>query len=230
MKFQSQVIASASGSVGGLTFSRNRSGQYCRRRSVPVNPGSPQQSITQGLFSLLVTAWTQELTQTQRDGWDTWAINTPQFDALGQPITITGQNAYIKMNSLRMQNLESRIDDAPAVFAGASLTPPTLTVADVSGQTLTVTFDNTDQWAGAVGGGLAIYMGRPQNPSVQFFKGPYRRDIRIAGAAVPPTSPQSGISAIFPFVLNQRIHVAFRCYNADGRISAQTRSSVISTA
>jgi hypothetical protein len=224
MKFQSQLIASGSGSVGGVTFSRNKSGQYMRRRAVPINPGSAFQSLTQGNFAVLVTRWTSVLTQAQRDGWETWAINTPQFDSLGQSITITGQNAFIKMNAIYMQAEGGINDDAPALFSGTALTPPALTAADVSAQTLGFVFTDGDEWANEVGGTLLVYQGRPQNPSINFFKGPYRFCGIVSGAVIPPTSPGS-VPAQFPFVIGQRIHVAFRAKTADGRISTQTRSS-----
>lgn len=139
---------------------------------------------------------------------------------------MTGQNAYISMNTVRMQTGDVVIDVAPAIFSGTPLTPPILTIADESTQIITFTYNNLDEWANEIGGFLAVYVGRPQNPSVEFFKGPYRWMNTVAGAVVPPVSPAtSGPS--FPFVAGQRIHVAFRAMTADGRISTQTRSSII---
>lgn len=142
---------------------------------------------------------------------------------------MTGQNAFISMNAPRMQAGKAIILVAPVVYAGAALTPPVLTIADVSAQLLTVTFLNTDVWATAVGGFLAVFMGPPQNPSVNFYKGPYRFISTIAGAVVPPTSPVT-FAPPFPFFIGQSVHVAFRAMQADARISIQTRSSVLTVA
>jgi hypothetical protein len=94
---------------------------------------------------------------------------------------------------------------------------------------LTIAFTNTDEWATAVGGSLLVYAGRPQNPSVNFFKGPYRFAGRINGAVVPPTSPLT-VPAPFVFQQTQREHVQFRAVGADARISATQRDSIIAVA
>lgn len=226
MKYTSQIVTAASGSIAGCTFSRNRSGQYIRGRSLPVNPNSAQQTVIRAALSTLVARWTSTLTQAQRDAWSTWATNTPQTDSLGNPILITGQNAYIKMNAQRIQVGLSIVDVAPAVFAGAALTPPNLISATASTQALSIAFTNSDTWATIVGGALLVFAGRPQNPSKLFFAGPYRFDARINGAVVPPTSP-AAMTASFPFTVGQRVHVRFVAVQADARISTRQLDSVI---
>ena len=226
MKFTSSVIAAASGSVGGLVFSRNRYGQYTRVRAVPVNPRTLQQGVVRGALATLVARWTSILTPAQRLTWETWATNTPQTDSLGNAITITGQNAFVMMNSPRIQTALAVIDVAPVVFANGVLSPPTLISATDAAEALSIGFTNTDVWAGAVGGRLLIYSGRPQNPSKLFFAGPYRLAGFIAGAVVPPTSPLT-VTAAFAFAAGQRVHVRFRALNADGRISTSWRASSV---
>jgi len=227
MKFSSQIVTAASGSVGGCTYSRNRSGMYIRGRSMPVNPNSTQQNVVRTALATLVAQWTATLTQAARDTWSTWAANTPQLDALGNPINITGQNAFIKMNVQRIQVGLNIVQQAPAVFAGAALTPPNLVSATFATQLLSVTFSNTDAWATAVGGALLVYQGRPQNPSKLFFAGPYRFAAMVLGAVVPPVSP-AAIAAVFPFLVGQRIHVRFVAVQTDARISTRQLDSVIS--
>lgn len=229
MKYSSQIIAAGSGSMGGCTFSRNRSGSYIRNRSLPVNPQSSFQTIVRGALATLVARWTSVLTAAQRSGWDTWAQNTPQTDALGNPIIITGQNAYIMMNVPRIQlaPAASVIDTAPVIYANAVLTPPTIVSATASTDVLSVGFTNTDLWATAAGGFLLVYAGRPQNLSKNFFAGPYRLMGAIAGAGTPPTSPQP-ITSTFVFAASQLIHARFRAVNADGRISTTWKAQRIS--
>lgn len=226
MKFTSQIIAAGSGSIGGCTISRNRSGMYMRNRAVPVNPKSSFQTVIRGALATLVARWTSVLTTAQRSGWETWATNTPQTDSLGNPITITGQNAYIMMNSVRIQQGTAVVDLAPNVFANAALTPPGIVSATASTEIVSVSFTNTDVWATAVGGRLLVYIGRPQNPSKLFFAGPYRLMGSVAGAVTPPTSPQP-ITSTFPFEVAQRVHVRFRAFQPDARISTPWRQSII---
>jgi len=180
-------------------------------------------------LSSLVGRWSSVLTQTQRDAWDLWADNTPQSGAFGA-YNMTGQNAYIAMNSPRMQIASAVIDAAPSVYAGAALTPPVLTIADDSANTVVFSFTNTDVWATAVGGFLLAYVGRPQNPGVSFYKGPYRLTGFISGAVVPPTSPSPALGSPYPIAIGQRIFMQFRALQADGRISTTTRSAILAVA
>ena len=220
MKYTSQLIAAGSGSMGGCTASRNRFGKYMRARSVPVNPNSTQQQTMRAALTTLVARWTSTLTDVQRGGWETWAANTPQTDALGQTYNMTGQNAYISMNALRIQTGTTIIDTAPEVFAGAPLTPPNATALSEATQDFDVTFTNTDAWATAVGGKLIVYASRPQNPSKLFYKGPYRLSGTINGAVSAPTSPAT-LFVPFPVAQGQIVHFCFRAIQADGRISGK---------
>lgn len=227
MKFNSQIIASASGSIGGCTFSRNRFGQYVRRRAVPVNPGSTQQNVMTAALGSLVASW-KTLSQTIRDQWTNYAINTPHTDSLGNTIILTGQQMYISLNTLRIQVPTAIVTGPPVVFGGAILTPPVITGFVASTGILTYTFTNSDTWATAVGGFLLVYISRAQSPTTLFFKGPYRLTGNTPGAVVPPTSPGTETS-VFGYAPSQRAHVQFRAINATGAISPVSRSSFIAT-
>jgi hypothetical protein len=226
MKYRSQIVTAASGSVGGCVFSRNRFGSYIRNRSLPVNVASSQQSIVRSALATLVVRWTSVLTAAQRAAWETWAANTPQTDAIGQTYNMTGQNAFISMNVLRIQVALTVVDVAPVVFAGAALTLPGIASATASTETLSIIFNNADTWATAVGGALLVYVGRPQNASKLFFAGPYRFMGRINGAGTPPTSPLPIVST-FPFEVGQRVHVRYRAVNANAQISTFFKASAL---
>lgn len=228
MKFQSQIISSGSGSIGGCTYSRNRSGQYIRRRSMPVNSGSSFAQEMTANFATLIDRWTIVLTSAERTSWDVWAANTPQIDSLGNSIIWTGQNAFVSMNSFRMQNGQVILDDAPSIFAGTSLLAAAMGISGASEATqdFDLGFSNVDEWAGAVGGILGVYVSRPQNTSINYFKGPYRLAATVIGAVVPPTSPVT-VVVPFPITAGQRIFMQARASAADGRISSVARFSNI---
>lgn len=227
MKFNSQIISAGSGSIGGCTFSRNRFGQYVRRRSVPVNPGSVYQNLITAALGTLVARW-KTLTTVVRDNWTNYALNTPHTDALGNPIILTGQQMYVSCNTLRLQVPTTILDTAPIIFGMATLTPPALTSLIAATNILTFTFTNTDPWAIAVGGYLMVYSSRPQSPTTYFFKGPYRYATNVPGAVVPPTSPGTCTSP-FDYGVGQRGHFQFRAINADGRISPVVRLAALAT-
>jgi hypothetical protein len=223
MKYISGLMTAASGSVGGCTFSRNRSCEYVRARVVPVNPASSYQTAVRAYLASLVASWTSVLTPAERAAWDAWAYATEQSGWGGKVYKMTGQNAYIKMNALRLQLGVATTKVAPSVSSGAILTPPGIVSATGATEVLSISFTNTDAWATAVGGYLGVYIGRPQNPSVNFFKGPYRYMGKISGAVTPPTSPLP-ITSTFPFAAGQNVFAQFRACETDARISIATRT------
>lgn len=220
------VYSACSGSVGGLTYSRNKYGPYTRTRAMPVNPASQYQNGVRSFLATCVSTWTTILTVNERSAWETWAMNTPQQGPLGETIIISGQNAFVKMNTFRMQMGLTIGIQAPIIFANAVLTPPTIATATASTEVLSIVFTNTDLWASATAGKLAVYTSRPQNASKMFFAGPYRFAGFISGAATPPTSPLP-ITAAFPFAVGQRVHCRFRAVNPDARISTPWRISAL---
>lgn len=227
MKFNSQIVSSASGSIGGCTFSRNRFGQYVRRRSVPVNPGSAFQTVMTAALGSLVAQWKLLNVATQA-AWTNYALNTPRTDPLGNTIILTGQQMYIACNAPRIQTPTARQDNAPPIFGAAPLTPPVPTTLVAATGVLTYSFTNTDPWATAVGGFLLVYISRPQAPSTNFFKGPYRLTGNTPGAVVPPTSPGTETS-VFAYTAGQRAFLQYRAIESVGRISPVVRATILAT-
>lgn len=228
MKFKSQLLATASGSTAGCTYSHNRYGAYIRNRSIPVNTNTIDQQARRGVFASLSTAW-GSLTQAQRDAWNAYAAIVPRTDAFGDPQFVTGQNWYIATNSIRSIFGGARIDVAPIILQMATLTPPSFTIVASTG-IATVAFTNTDIWATAVLGSLLGFSSRGQPPSRTFFKGPFRFRSRIAGAVTPPTSPQTMVVGnSFAVAVGQRVFIRFVAINADNRISTAVIASAIAT-
>lgn len=217
MKYNSALMSSASGSAGGLTASRNKGGSYFRKRSIPTNPNSAFQQAFRTLFKAIMNAWTNTLTAAQRSGWNTYAVNTPLIDSLGASRVITDNAMYLRSNSVRLQNGLSRIDGAPVVFDLGSFTQPTFSVT-ASTSFLSVAFTTGDSWH-ASGGGLFIYASRPQNASINFFKGPFRLVGVISGTA---TSPQT---FTLPFAAGTTASAMFlksSVSQPDGRLSTES--------
>ncbi len=225
MLIKGAFVSGMSGSVGGVTASHGRSGAYFRARVPPVNPNTIYQQAVRTIQANLASAWVNELSEVQRDAWDVYGSQVATTNRVGDTIYLTGLNWFIAMNLPRMQCGLLRESDAPTVFALASLTLPTWEV-DEAGQESSLTYTNTDAWAIAVGGYLRIAMSRPQNPSVKYFKGPYRYLDFEPGAVIPPTSPL--VSAVnFPVVEGQRVFAMVRASTPDGRISAEVRLNTL---
>lgn len=222
MKITSQIISAGSGSVGGLTLSRNKGGMYFRARAVPTNPNSTQQQAVRQILSGLVDDWTNELTQAERDAWEVYALNTPTLDVLGALIFLTGQQSYIGANTPRIQAGLDGVNTAPTIFDHGSFTNPSFGI-DTANDEVDVTFEDTDAWANEDDSAMLVYASRPQNPSINYFKGPYRFAGLIAGDnAIPPTSP-AAIALPFPIVAGQKVFLRVSVSRVDGRLSGSFR-------
>ena len=213
---------SASGSVAGSTYSRNRYGAYVRNRTIPVNPNSDRQATVRSHFSTLQAAWSL-LTAAQRNAWTTYANATPRNDVFGQPITLTGRSVFVGCNALRLQAGLSIVEDGPTILTLPGLTLPVPTIT--AGDPLSVAFTNTDEWATAVGGALLLYASDAKSPQTNYCRGPFRYAGKIAGAATPPTSPAT-IAAPFAYVEGQRVYWKAVAVTADGRISTPSYGNV----
>lgn len=219
MKFKSNLVTQASGSIGGLTASRNKGGMYLRARAIPTNPNTPAQAAVRAIFQALSSVWTNVLTTPQRVAWDSYAAAVPLLDTLGESRNVTGLNMYIRSNTPRIQAGLSRIDAAPADNSLPLLTAPAITSITAATRVAILTFINGDAWATAVGGALLVYTSRPQNASIIGFKGPFQYAGRVNGAVVPPTSP-SNVTTVFPVTASKVIWFRFVAVTADGRLSA----------
>jgi hypothetical protein len=217
MKFSSGHMTQASGSVGGLTYSRNRYGMYCRAKATPVNPNTPLQNAQRQRLSTLAVQWRDTLTPVQRVAWDLYALNTPVTDKLGRSQTITGLNWFIACNSLRLQAGQVVLATAPTLFGLADLTPVVPTF-DGSADTVSVAYTNTDEWAGEVGGFLLCFASAGKGVATNFFKGPYKYVGKETGTVVPPTSPKV-LSLIDLVAEGQKAFFRAIAIRADGRIS-----------
>ena len=91
MKIIPALTGPMSGKLGGMVASRNRGGQYFRRKAVPVNPDSNRQTAVRSNFATLISLYNNDLTPAQRQSWIQWAANTPRIDSLGQTHVLTGQ-------------------------------------------------------------------------------------------------------------------------------------------
>lgn len=217
MKIKSALLTQASGSIGGMTGSRNRGGMYLRARAIPTNPNTFPQQVARNIFGFVSGLWAG-LSDAQREAWSLYGQNVPTTDALGEQITLSGQQWFVGANSLRVRAGVAPVTAAPTSFTRADLTPVSLTAADDTPQ-ISFTFDNTDEWATEVGGGLAVQIGRPQGAGIAFFRGPWLFADTVDGAVVPPTSPAT-IASPWALTEGQKVWIRLTAFTADGRYSA----------
>ena len=224
MKIKSALITQMSGSVGGLTGAHNRGGLYLRARSIPVNTNTSFQQTVRNLMSQLTSRWVNTLTDAQRLAWTAYAELTPIVDSLGEARTIPPLAMYVRSNVARAQAGQTIIDDGPTTFGLPTLSPVSATF-DATADEADVTFVNTDTWANEDDGALAVFFSRPQNPTINYFAGPYRFAGVVQGDSVTaPTSPAT-LSLPFPIAAGNKVFGQVRALNADGRVTTPFRFS-----
>lgn len=224
-------VAAYSGSIGGTTFARNKAGQYARNRTIPINPGSARQQTVRFGMAQLATRWVETLTDAQRAGWETYAANVHLPNALGQLRDVGGIGMYVRSNVPRITSIApvlALVDDAPTIFDLGTFTEPAADSVDAAADTVDWSFADTDAWAIEDGAGMYVFGSRPQNPSVNFFKGPYQIIASIPGAVVPPTSPQT-INLAFPVAVGNKVFFRCNVTRADGRLASSFRTFQVGT-
>lgn len=227
MLFESPLLSKASGSIAGTVFSRNAGGMYVRARANPTNPNTDAQQAVRDAMRILVNAWSNDLTDLQRENWNTYAFNTPTLNKLGASTHKTGQQMYLRGNIPRLQAGLVRADVAPITFDVGTLTPLSAVIADASADTISIGFIDTDPWANEANSALLVYQSRPQNATRNFGKGPYQLLGAIAGQTpTPPTTPLV-LNSLFPLALGQKVFLQLRATYADGRLTGKLNPTAI---
>ncbi len=222
MKFRPLLATDLSGSLGGIVASHNRGGAYFRNRAIPVDPGTPLQTILRGFMSLLSNSWVTILSAAQREAWDLYALQVPLPDPLGEPRNVGGIAMFNRSNVPRLQSGAVLVLSAPTIFNLGEFTPagPFTVTAPAS---VSVAFVDTDEWVNEDDSHMLVLASAPRNASINFFKGPYRFMDKIDGdVTVPPTSP---VVMTLPQVASagQKVFFQVRVSRADGRLSALQR-------
>ena len=216
MLIKSTLIAQASGSIAGATFSRNRGGAYVRSRVRGVNPNSPAQSRVRTTFSQWASAYAA-LTLSQKRTWEVYAENAVFLNALGDPIIPPAISIYVGANSL----LEAVALPAVSV-APLTTTRPSLVVDEMSLLTWDVSdseFTLTDvSAANATGGRLFVATSSAQTAGQRSFKVGYRRAVTQIDVSAIVNSFGAEPGA-YEYVAGQNFRVRARVVRPDGAYS-----------
>lgn len=163
-----------SGSIAGVTSSRNRFGQYRRTRAIPVNPNSDAQSLVRARFAAQAEAW-DNLTGAQRAGWTSLGSQITRTDSLGQTYTLTGLQAFIMVNANLLQAGESTLSAAPAYTSVTALVSATITLTAIA---FSIAYTATPLGTGA----HLLAFASPQRSPGRSFENDYRL-MKVGAAA-----------------------------------------------
>jgi len=215
MLYLPTIGSKLSGSLGGITASRGRGGGYFRSRVVPTDPNTERQGQVRQNFAALTIEWKDKLSAAQRTAWGVFATNSPLPNRIGEVRAIPALAWYIKANSIRILADRAQVDNAPATFGLAALDAPDNLLIE-AGNDLSFILAPGNGWATSVQGSLLVFVSPPQNPGVEFYKGPFQFAGQVNGAVIPPTGIQLFTT---PNVQSagQKVFVRLVATQADGR-------------
>jgi hypothetical protein len=223
------AVTQISGSVGGVTYARNKGGAYLRSRTSPTQPNSALQVGARTLFSAAVNAWTNTLTSYERTSWNAYAAAVPYTNIFGETRYYSGQQRYVQCYIARV--------NAGGLVTAASTAPTTYTeAATVSFVTLSMTEgaatpDSTAKLINSTGpadieaGDILLYhFGSPVTNATEYFNGPWR----YAGKSVHATGtiyPTVTVTDPFGRTITEdmRVPIYYRVLKVDNRISSESR-------
>lgn len=194
-----------SGSMGGNTSSRNRYGQYRRRRAVPVNPRSSAQGTVRDRLALNSAAW-RSLTDAQRAGWRDLGAQISRSDSLGQSHTMTGFNCYCSVNNNRLAAGDSVLSDAPLLLTPV---PPTSVTMTLTSASMSAAYTPTPLGAGVR---IFVYASGMQSAGRLFNKNLRLLQVSAAAAASPLNLLAAYTARFGAPVTGARIFFTFKCY------------------
>lgn len=220
-------IIQMSGSIAGNTFARNRYGNYVRAKTKPVNPNTIPQQRIRGIIAYLTEVWYTILTAPQRAGWKLYADNVAMKNKLGETIKLSGFNHYIRSNACRLYFYRFVVNAPPTNFTLPDH-DATLTIdVDDTPQKIIVTFNEALAWRNENGGKMFMRMGRPQNPTRNFFAGPWTLQYMFDGAPANGDHSPKEMVPVYAVAEGQRVWCTFRISRADGRLSEPFTTSAI---
>lgn len=215
------------GKIGGNVYSKNRYGNYVRQGTIPVNPNSSRQAAVRADMASIVSAWTETLTAVQRAAWEVYAAAINFVNQLGETITLTGYNHFVRCNISRLNNGVPLTAVAPTTLTLPATDPSFVVSLSEATQQVSVAFDDTAAWCSEDGAFMTIHQGVPQ-PGGRNFYGKYYRRIGwlLGNSGTPITSPQL-IAVSFPIAEDQKDWIAGRIQLNDARLSEMFRDDAI---
>lgn len=97
----SGLISSIQGSICGGTLQKNRYGFSIRKKPIPTNRRSANQTAVRTVVSYLQGQW-QSLTYDQRSSWNEFLNYSPTYSKNSRNRIISGHSLFLKYNSVRM--------------------------------------------------------------------------------------------------------------------------------
>lgn len=186
-----EMIADLRGKINGTVHSKNRSGQYMRNKTSPVNPQSVSQSGVRNSFATYSQGW-RALTAAQRNSWAGVVDLFTKSNVFGDNVRLTGANIYMMLNRVIATIAGTPITTPPILSAPTGILTSSI-AADVSDATILQTYTPAIPATGTV----QVWATAPQSAGVSFVKNKFRYIGKMVTANASPYDITSMYEAKF---------------------------------
>jgi len=174
MRFLSQSMVIARGSVGGMTYTANQFHQLiARARTSPVNPNTTRQAQVRTAFDQASVQW-RSCTDAAKLGWHNYADSCIYSGPLGN-YTIPGRQMFIANNGVRLylgvrgETITFTSYDAPTVPGFLGLNVGAVSAPDAVGTGFKIVIGNPSDENALI----YAFISRAFNPTRFRYKGPF---------------------------------------------------------
>ena len=175
------MVSQASGRIGGTIFSRNRGGAYVRNGSIPTTVTTRFAQLIKSVTAALSQAWAGLDAEVQEQ-WREWASQNPVINRLGQSRTLSGHQAFVKINARLVYAGFGAVESPPIGEAPEAFVPGEVTFVDEP-LALTVAFSPTPAPAGVA---VQCYAYLANSPGVSYVRNRLALVTTSAAAAATP--------------------------------------------
>lgn len=187
------TVVGIRGTIGGVTYSANKSGAHAKMWRKGINPKTALQQTTRSITTLLNTEWAA-LSAVNRAAWNAYNAGAHEvvYNSLGQVINLSGQQWYQKLNHRMQQVGLASVATAPAGYIPVGSTP--ITIVGTSAPLVTIDIPLTSP----AGTNKLVVFGQVKKGS--FVAAPtagYKYVTYVAHAAAAPVDITAAWIAIF---------------------------------
>lgn len=219
MEFKSDRFFAAGGTIGGQIVWTRRDMMIMRNYVIPQYRNTPALQVVRDILTAVAHAWSTQLTQHQRDGWEQFGRSLVLVSKIGQEYDVCGFNAFVMCNAARLLPGLPRVDWPPLAQGFDDFTPVAVRFLCAT-QEVEIDFENHDPWARETGGALSVRICPLWfSPAVTFYEGPFVYLGCVLGSTLtPPTSPVRLPTVPYLYQGGQYA-VVVRSLRADARVS-----------
>lgn len=125
------------GTLGGITFSANKSGNYAKSWTRSTNPQTPKQSVVRATLATFGSSW-RALSTAQRTLWNVYAALPAQdlVNSLGITYSISGFLWFVKINIQRSTVGLGQLSTAPLLVRPAAPNINLLQIRSIGGSNI----------------------------------------------------------------------------------------------